>query len=102
MARKQSAEELASTLEGKTPFALIDRREPAEYNSSHIPGSSLIPRWLLEFQMASAVPLASGGIAGGNGVVGNTDVLYSGLDQNYAYMMNYLRWETALGEKYAK
>lgn len=31
-----------------------------------------------------------------------TDVLYSGPDRNYADMMNYLRWETALGEKYAK
>ncbi len=30
-----------------------------------------------------------------------TDVLYSGPDRNYADMMNYLRWETALGEKYA-
>ena len=56
MAGKISAEELRSTLEGETPFALIDVREPAEYNSSHIPGSSLIPRRLLEFQMAAAVP----------------------------------------------
>ncbi len=29
-----------------------------------------------------------------------TDVLYSGPDRNYADMMHYLRWETALGEKY--
>ena len=56
MATKISAEELRSTLEGATPFALIDVREPGEYNSSHIPGSSLIPRRLLEFQMAAAVP----------------------------------------------
>ena len=56
MARNISAEELGSTLEGNTQFALIDVREPAEYNSSHIPGSSLIPRRLLEFQMAAAVP----------------------------------------------
>ena len=28
------------------------------------------------------------------------DVVYSGPDRNYAEMMHYLRWETALGEKY--
>ena len=30
-----------------------------------------------------------------------TDLVLSGPDRNYADMMNYLRWETALGEKYA-
>ena len=29
-----------------------------------------------------------------------TDLVLSGPDRNYADMMNYLRWETALGEKY--
>ena len=31
-----------------------------------------------------------------------TDLVLSGPDRNYADMMNYLRWETELGEKYAK
>jgi rhodanese-related sulfurtransferase len=30
-----------------------------------------------------------------------TDVVVSGPERNFADMMNYLRWETALGEKYA-
>jgi len=30
-----------------------------------------------------------------------TDVVISGPERNFADMMNYLRWETALGEKYA-
>ncbi len=30
-----------------------------------------------------------------------TDVLVSGPERNFADMMNYLRWETALGDKYA-
>ena len=30
-----------------------------------------------------------------------TDVVILGVDRNPAEMMNYLRWETALGEKYA-
>src|SRR4030095_7291210 len=47
---------LKSLLEGKTPFALIDVREAGEYNSSHIPGSSLIARPHLEFQLPQSVP----------------------------------------------
>ena len=47
---------LKSLLEGKTPFALIDVREAGEYNSSHIPGSSLIARRQLEFAVPQAVP----------------------------------------------
>ena len=39
-----------------TPFALVDVREPGEYNASHIPGSSLIPRRMLEFDLPAAVP----------------------------------------------
>ena len=36
-----------------------------------------------------------------SGVTGPpTDMVLSGPDRNYADMMNYLRWETALGEKY--
>jgi hypothetical protein len=30
-----------------------------------------------------------------------TDVVPSGPERNFADMMNYLRWETALGDKYA-
>lgn len=41
---------LKDLLESRTQFALIDVREAGEYNSSHIPGASLIPRRQLEFQ----------------------------------------------------
>ncbi len=51
-----SAGELASLLSGSAPFALIDVRDVGEYNSSHIPGSSLIPRRELEFRMHDSVP----------------------------------------------
>ena len=30
-----------------------------------------------------------------------TDMVLSGPDRNYADMMTYLRWETALGEQFA-
>src|SRR5258705_12091184 len=48
---------LKSLLEGKEPFALIDVREAGEYNSSHIPGASLIARRQLELSLRQAVPL---------------------------------------------
>ena len=51
-----SAEALMALLEGDAPFALIDVREAGEYNSSHIPGASLIPRRELEFRIAQSVP----------------------------------------------
>ena len=51
-----SPQELQNLLDGDTPFALIDVREPGEYNSTHIPWSSVIPRRLLEFQMGDSVP----------------------------------------------
>jgi rhodanese-related sulfurtransferase len=47
---------LKSLFEGTTPFALIDVREAGEYNSSHIPGSSLVARRHLEFQVPQSVP----------------------------------------------
>src|SRR5437899_7551942 len=47
---------LKSLLAGKEPFALIDVREAGEYNSSHIPGASLIARRQLEFQVPHGVP----------------------------------------------
>src|SRR5256712_1271189 len=56
MAGKIAPEALKSLLDGSTPFALIDVREAGEYNSSHIPGSSLIARRQLEFQVPYAVP----------------------------------------------
>ena len=48
--------QLLELFDGDTPFALIDVREPGEYNASHIPGSSLIPRRMLEFDLPAAVP----------------------------------------------
>ncbi len=37
-------------------FALIDVREPGEYNNAHIPGATLIPRRDIEYRIADAVP----------------------------------------------
>ena len=56
MAGSTSLEALNELLSSGSQFALIDVREAGEYNSSHIPGSSLIPRRQLEFRMAAAAP----------------------------------------------
>jgi rhodanese-related sulfurtransferase len=56
MATRMTPEALKALLEGHAPLALIDVREAGEYNSSHIPGASPMPRRQLEFLMAQAVP----------------------------------------------
>src|SRR5919106_607157 len=56
MASAITPEVLQALLSGSAPFALIDVREAGEYNSSHIPGASAIPRRQLEVSMPHAVP----------------------------------------------
>src|ERR1700752_2304309 len=56
MADRVAPETLQQLLEGSAQFALIDVREAGEYNSSHIPGASLIARRQLEFSISHAVP----------------------------------------------
>jgi rhodanese-related sulfurtransferase len=56
MADRIASRALADLLAGHSPFALIDVREAGEYNSSHIPGSSPMPRRQLELLLPHAVP----------------------------------------------
>ena len=51
MANSISPEQLNDMFQGDSTFALIDVREAGEYNSSHIPGSSLMSRRHLEAQI---------------------------------------------------
>lgn len=48
--------DLQLRLADDAPFALIDVRDPPDYNTSHIIGASLIPRRMLEFELSDAVP----------------------------------------------
>ena len=48
--------DLQQRLADDAPVALIDVRDPPEYNASHIVGASLISRRMLEFDLAGAVP----------------------------------------------
>jgi rhodanese-related sulfurtransferase len=56
MTEKMTASTLKSLLDAQATCALIDVREAGEYNDSHIPGASLVPRRQLEFRMARLVP----------------------------------------------
>ena len=49
-------DDLQRRLADDAPIALIDVRDPPEYNTSHIVGASLIPRRMLEFELAESVP----------------------------------------------
>lgn len=51
-----TAQDLRRRLSEEAPIALIDVRDPPEYNASHIVGASLIPRRVLEFELSDAVP----------------------------------------------
>jgi len=56
MANLISPAALLDLMASDVPCACIDVREPGEYNSSHIPGVSLLPRRQLEFDVPQAVP----------------------------------------------
>ena len=56
MVREISPIDLKAIMDSGSSFALIDVRESGEYNSSHIPGSSSLPRRQLELQMTTLVP----------------------------------------------
>jgi rhodanese-related sulfurtransferase len=47
---------LAELQQSGSPLALLDVREPGEYNLAHIPGASSVPRRQLEARMARLVP----------------------------------------------
>ena len=63
MPTKISPQSLDALIKSDSQFALIDVRDPGEYNNAHIPGASLIPRRDLEAQIPVAVPRAATPIA---------------------------------------
>src|SRR6266852_9090323 len=56
MSQTITAAALKSLLDTQATCALIDVREPGEYNDSHIPGARLVPRRQLEFRLGRLVP----------------------------------------------
>jgi len=62
-----SPKALKGLLAGNSQLALIDVREAGEYNSSHIPGASLIARRQLESQL----PLKRRSLAAGRRLPGS-------------------------------
>ena len=63
MLREITATALAMLLADGSTLALIDVREPGEYNLAHIAGSSSVPRRQLESRIGRLVPYR--GVAGG-------------------------------------
>jgi rhodanese-related sulfurtransferase len=59
MARMIVPEALDYLFSINSTFALLDVREHGEYNTAHIPGSSSLPRRLLEFRVERLVPCKS-------------------------------------------
>src|SRR5712691_10574351 len=56
MAQPITPADLKHLLDTQATCACIDVREAGEYNSTHIPGTSLVPRRELEFRMRRLVP----------------------------------------------
>jgi rhodanese-related sulfurtransferase len=56
MSREIAAATLAHLMESGSALALIDVREPGEYNLAHIAGASSVPRRQLESRMGRLVP----------------------------------------------
>jgi len=56
MTRDIDAVTLSQWLEAGATLALVDVREPGEYNLAHIPGASSVPRRQLEARMGRLVP----------------------------------------------
>jgi len=51
-----SVQDFAAVMDKGADFKLIDCREPNEFKDGHIPGAINIPRGLLEFSIAKAIP----------------------------------------------
>jgi rhodanese-related sulfurtransferase len=51
-----SIQDFASAMDKGADYKLIDVREPDEFKNGHIPGAINIPRGLLEFKIAKAIP----------------------------------------------
>ena len=55
-AEQTDAEAVHVALESGEDVTIVDVREPAEWDESHIAGAQLIPRGLLEYQAADKLP----------------------------------------------
>ena len=51
-----TSHELRALLSSQKEFALLDVRDAGSYNSAHIPGSSLLPRHRIEYDLSALVP----------------------------------------------
>ncbi|HWH12927.1 MAG TPA: rhodanese-like domain-containing protein [Solirubrobacteraceae bacterium] len=58
-ARQVSPDEAAKALDGGAPGLIIDVREAGEFQQRHLPGSTNIPRGMIELRADPASPVAN-------------------------------------------
>ena len=51
-----SVDEVHDALEREENVAVVDAREPDEWEAGHVPGAKLLPRGLLEYKAAEELP----------------------------------------------
>jgi rhodanese-related sulfurtransferase len=54
--KQVTIKDLKTAMDAQADIAILDVREPAEYDVAHIPGSVNVPRGLLEFSVWSMLP----------------------------------------------
>ena len=52
-----SCDSLKRLVDGDKGYALLDAREPGEYNAGHIPGATSLPRRDIEFRIRDLIPV---------------------------------------------
>ena len=57
-----SRDALRRILDQEREYALLDIREPGEYNLGHIPETTLLPRRDIEFRIADLIPVRDSSI----------------------------------------
>ncbi|MDO9514807.1 MAG: rhodanese-like domain-containing protein [Syntrophales bacterium] len=54
--KSASADDLKAAIDKKEKAIILDVREPGEFAAGHLPGAINVPRGLLEFKVAKAIP----------------------------------------------
>lgn len=54
--KQVTIQDLKTAMDAQADIAILDVREPAEYDVAHIPGSVNVPRGLLEFSIWTVLP----------------------------------------------
>ncbi len=92
-----SSQELRRFIEKEESYALLDIREPGEYNAGHIPSATSLPRRDTEFRIAEMVPVRDTpiilvGDGGGRERLAATTMILNGYESVYLLRGGYPAW----------